>query len=72
MLPNLIRNELLPSANYPTIERDEERIEGGGKHSSWGGRGSNSLRSDVALDALEQAVHARPDLGKLIHHDCSN
>jgi transposase InsO family protein len=29
---------------------------------------SNSLRSDLALDALEQAVAARPDLSDLIHH----
>jgi transposase InsO family protein len=33
-----------------------------------GWRVSNSLRSDVALDALEQALHARPDVGELIHH----
>ena len=33
-----------------------------------GWRVSNSLRSDLALDALEQALHARPDLGDLIHH----
>jgi transposase InsO family protein len=26
------------------------------------------LRSDVALDALEQALHARPDVGELVHH----
>lgn len=31
-------------------------------------RVSNSLRSDLALDALEQAGHARPDLENLIHH----
>ncbi len=33
-----------------------------------GWRVSNSLRSDLALDALEQALHARPDLENLIHH----
>jgi transposase InsO family protein len=33
-----------------------------------GWRVSNSLRSDLALDALEQAVHARPDLNELVHH----
>jgi len=33
-----------------------------------GWRVSNSLRSDLALDALEQAVRARPDLENLIHH----
>ncbi len=33
-----------------------------------GWRVSNSLRSDLALDALEQALHARPDLGRLVHH----
>ena len=33
-----------------------------------GWRVSNSLRSDLALDALEQALHARPDLGNLVHH----
>ena len=33
-----------------------------------GWRVSNSLRSDLALDALEQALAARPDLGDLIHH----
>jgi transposase InsO family protein len=33
-----------------------------------GWRVSNSLRSDLALDALEQALHARPKLGDLIHH----
>jgi putative transposase len=33
-----------------------------------GWRVSNSLRSDLALDALEQAVHARPDMENLIHH----
>jgi len=29
---------------------------------------SNSLRSDLALDALEQALHARRDLEGLVHH----
>jgi transposase InsO family protein len=33
-----------------------------------GWRVSNSLRSDLALDALEQAVAARPNLSDLIHH----
>jgi len=33
-----------------------------------GWRVSNSLRSDLALDALEQALHARPDLDDLVHH----
>jgi transposase InsO family protein len=33
-----------------------------------GWRVSKSLRSDLALDALEQALHARPKLGELIHH----
>ena len=34
-----------------------------------GWRVSNSLRSDLALDALEQALHARPDLSSgLVHH----
>ncbi len=33
-----------------------------------GWRVSNSLRSDLALDALEQALHARTDLGNLVHH----
>ena len=33
-----------------------------------GWRVSNSLRSDLALDALEQALHARPDFDQLIHH----
>jgi transposase InsO family protein len=34
-----------------------------------GWRVSNSLRTDLALDALEQAVHERgPDRGALIHH----
>ncbi len=33
-----------------------------------GWRVSNSLRSDLALDALEQALHARPDISRLVHH----
>jgi transposase InsO family protein len=33
-----------------------------------GWRVSNTLRSDLALDALEQAIHARPDLSELVHH----
>ena len=33
-----------------------------------GWRVSNSLRSDLALDALEQALHARSDLQQLVHH----
>jgi putative transposase len=33
-----------------------------------GWRVSNSLRSDLALDALEQALHARPGLDPLVHH----
>jgi putative transposase len=33
-----------------------------------GWRASRSLRSDLALDALEQALYARPDLGRLVHH----
>ena len=33
-----------------------------------GWRVSKSLRSDLALDALEQAIHMRPDLDQLIHH----
>ena len=33
-----------------------------------GWRVSNSLRSDLALDALEQAIHARPDLSQLVPH----
>ena len=33
-----------------------------------GWRVSNSLRSDLVLDALEQALHARPDLDDLVHH----
>jgi transposase InsO family protein len=33
-----------------------------------GWRASNSLRTDLALDALEQALHARPDIDELVHH----
>ena len=33
-----------------------------------GWRVSSSLRSDLALDALEQALYARPDRESLIHH----
>lgn len=33
-----------------------------------GWRVSSSLRSDLALDALEQALHARPRNDKLVHH----
>lgn len=33
-----------------------------------GWRVSKSLRSDLALDALEQAIHARDDLAGLTHH----
>jgi len=33
-----------------------------------GWRVSSSLRTDLALDALEQALHARSDLDGLIHH----
>ncbi len=33
-----------------------------------GWRVSRSLRSDLALDALEQALHERPNTGNLIHH----
>jgi transposase InsO family protein len=33
-----------------------------------GWRVSKSLRSDLALDALEQAIHARPETNDLIHH----
>ena len=33
-----------------------------------GWRVSNSLRSDLALDALEQALHARPGADGLVHH----
>jgi transposase InsO family protein len=33
-----------------------------------GWRVSNSLRTDLALDALEQALHARPARDQLVHH----
>ena len=33
-----------------------------------GWRVSKSLRSDLALDALEQALHSRPTTDKLVHH----
>ena len=33
-----------------------------------GWRASSSLRTDLALDALEQALYARPDTGRLVHH----
>jgi transposase InsO family protein len=33
-----------------------------------GWRVSRSLRSDLALDALEQALHARSDAGGVVHH----
>ncbi|MCK4547890.1 MAG: IS3 family transposase, partial [Candidatus Eisenbacteria sp.] len=33
-----------------------------------GWRASRSLRSDLALDALEQALYARPDTDRLVHH----
>ena len=33
-----------------------------------GWRVSQSLRSDLALDALEQALYARPDTKQLVHH----
>ena len=33
-----------------------------------GWRVSRSLRSDLALDALEQALHARPNPSNLVHH----
>ena len=33
-----------------------------------GWRVSSSLRSDLALDALEQALHDRKDVANLIHH----
>ncbi len=33
-----------------------------------GWRASNSLRSDLALDALEQALYARPTCDRLVHH----
>ena len=33
-----------------------------------GWRASKSMRSDLALDALEQALHARPKADGLVHH----
>ena len=33
-----------------------------------GWRASKSMRSDLPLDALEQALHARPVQGNLVHH----
>jgi putative transposase len=33
-----------------------------------GWRASRSLRTDLALDALEQALYARPDIDRLVHH----
>jgi transposase InsO family protein len=33
-----------------------------------GWRVSNSLRTDLALDALEQAIHARSDTSGVVHH----
>jgi putative transposase len=33
-----------------------------------GWRASRSLRTDLALDALEQALYARPDIDDLVHH----
>ena len=33
-----------------------------------GWRVARSLRTDLALDALEQAIHARPDRDGLVHH----
>ena len=33
-----------------------------------GWRVSGSLRSDLALDALEQALYARPAIDQLVHH----
>ena len=33
-----------------------------------GWRVSSTLRSELALDALEQALHARPENGGLVHH----
>ncbi|MCK4599095.1 IS3 family transposase [Candidatus Bipolaricaulota bacterium] len=33
-----------------------------------GWRVSRSLRSDLPLDALEQALYARPDIERLVHH----
>ena len=36
-----------------------------------GWRVSRSLRSDLALDALEQALYARPDSERLVHHSAT-
>jgi transposase InsO family protein len=33
-----------------------------------GWRASGSLRTDLVLDALEQALYARPDTDRLVHH----
>jgi transposase InsO family protein len=33
-----------------------------------GWRASSSLRTDLALDALEQALYSRPDTERLVHH----
>jgi len=33
-----------------------------------GWRASSSLRTDLALDALEQALYSRPDTDQLVHH----
>jgi putative transposase len=33
-----------------------------------GWRASGSLRTDIALDALEQALYSRPDIDRLVHH----
>ncbi len=33
-----------------------------------GWRASSSLRTDLALDALEQAIHARPCADQMVHH----
>jgi len=33
-----------------------------------GWRASGSLRTDLVLDALEQALYARPDIDRLVHH----
>ena len=33
-----------------------------------GWRAAGSLRTDLALDALEQALYARPDADRLVHH----
>ena len=38
-----------------------------------GWRASGSLKTDLVLDALEQALYARPDTDRLIHHsDCGS